>query len=149
MHSQYFSFSHYYHYSITPPGPACSLRNNLNVFKSRYPLLTLLSYPSRKEKKKFPQKLKPPRSGRKINICEVKKKVTTIIGVPAKNCLGGQTKNTPHNIYGENGLYVERKDCQHNFFIHFPMPPPPPGERLPPPPLRAPIMISTHLISFV
>ena len=35
-----------------------------------------------------------------------------------------------------------------NCFIHSPMPPPPPERQLFPP-LPAPIMISTHLISFV
>ena len=39
-HSQYFSFTDYYHYPITPPGPACSLRNNLNMLKSPPPSLT-------------------------------------------------------------------------------------------------------------
>ena len=50
--------------------------------------------------------------GRNINICEVKKNVITIIGVPAKKIQGGMTKNTP-TTYGKNGLYVERKDCPH------------------------------------
>ena len=34
-HGQHFRFSHYYHYPITHTlGPACSLRNNINVLKS-------------------------------------------------------------------------------------------------------------------
>ena len=68
----------------------------------------------------------------------------------------------PHTTYGENGLHVERKDCPHrkntpigeppptwNCFIHSPMNPPPPGRAPTLPPLRAPIMISSHFISFV
>ena len=66
-HGQHFRFSHYYHYPIThTPGPACSLRNNINVLKSRPPSLNAPPPPSQ-EKKKISslKKLKPPRSGKK------------------------------------------------------------------------------------
>ena len=65
-HGQHFCFSHYYHYPIThTPGPACSLRNNINVLKSRPPSLN--ARPPSQEKKKISslKKLKPPRSGKK------------------------------------------------------------------------------------
>ena len=64
-HGQHFRFSHYYHYPIThTPGPACSLRNNINVLKSRPPSLN--APPPSQEKKKISslKKLKPPRSGK-------------------------------------------------------------------------------------
>ena len=49
-HGQHFRFSHYYHYPIThTPGPACSLRNNINVLKSRPPSLN--APPPPKERK--------------------------------------------------------------------------------------------------
>ena len=65
----------------------------------------------RKKKKKFPKKLKPPRSGRNINICEVKQKCdNNYRGSSQKNSGGGRAK-IPPTTYGENGLYVERKDC--------------------------------------
>ena len=65
-HGQHFRFSHYYHYPIThTPGPACSLRNNINVLKSRPPSLN--APPPSQEKKKLSslKKLKPPRFGKK------------------------------------------------------------------------------------
>ena len=149
--------------------------------KVGYPLLTP---PPLKKRKTSLKKLKPPRSGRNINICVVEKNVITIIGVPAKNFQGGgadqivgdgnytpecehKLSNVTHTLsehfsilvvmacpdsrpkippppptYGENGLYVERKDCPHrkippkgnppptwNCFIHCSMPPPPPPGR--------------------
>ena len=49
-YGQHFRFSHYYHYPIThTPGPACSLRNNINVLKSRPPSLN--APPPKKRKK--------------------------------------------------------------------------------------------------
>ena len=72
-HGQHFRFSHYYHYPIThTPGPACSLRNNINVLKSRPPSLNAPPLP-RKEKNKFPQKIETSTIWKKINICDVKK----------------------------------------------------------------------------
>ena len=51
-HDQHFRFSHYYHYPIThTPGPACSLRNNINVLKSRPPSLNAPPPPPKKRKK--------------------------------------------------------------------------------------------------
>ena len=51
-HGQHFRFSHYYHYPIThTPGPACSLRNNINVLKSRPPSLNAPPPPPKKRKK--------------------------------------------------------------------------------------------------
>ena len=72
-HGQHFRFSHYYHYPIThTPGPACSLRNNINALKSRPPSLNAPPLP-RKEKNKFPQKIETSTIWKKINICDVKK----------------------------------------------------------------------------
>ena len=73
-HGQHFRFSHYYHYPIThTPGPACSLRNNINVLKSRPPSLNAPPPLPRKEKNKFPQKIETSTIWKKINICDVKK----------------------------------------------------------------------------
>ena len=49
-HGQHFRFSHYYHYPIThTPGPACSLRNNINVLKSRPPSLNAPPPPKKRK----------------------------------------------------------------------------------------------------
>ena len=98
-----------------------------------HPLLPPPPPPFKKRKKITSlKKLKPSRSGKNINICEVKN--VTIIGAPAKNCQGGgKTKNTPTTYgerdppHGENSLYVERKDCPHRKNT-------PLGETPPPPP---------------
>ena len=50
-HGQHFRFSHYYHYPIThTPGPACSLRNNINMLKSRPPSLNAPPPPKKRKK---------------------------------------------------------------------------------------------------
>ena len=65
-HGQHFRFSHYYHYPIThTPGPACSLRNNINVLKSRPPSLNAPLPSQEKKKISSLKKLKAPRSGKK------------------------------------------------------------------------------------
>ena len=91
-----------------------------------------------------------------INICAVKK-CDSIIGAPAKKCQrgGGGARTKIPTTYGENDLYVERKDCPHRkntpppHGIFLFMPPPPPGKCLLFSPRRAPTMISTHFIPFV
>ena len=107
-HGQHFRFSHYYHYPIThTPGTACSLRNNINLLKSR-------------PKNKFPQKIETSTIWKKINICDVKK-MWQQYGLPQKNCQGGGARpKIPPKTYGkrdpphgENGLYVERNDSAH------------------------------------
>ena len=66
------NFPAIYHYPIThTPGPACSLRNNINVLKSRPPSLN--APPPPKKKNKFPQKIETSTIWKKINICDVKK----------------------------------------------------------------------------
>ena len=73
----------------------------------------------RKEKNKFPQKIETSTIWKKINICDVKKNVTTI-WAPAKKLSGGARPKIPPKTYGkrdpphgENGLYVERNDSAH------------------------------------
>ena len=91
----------------------------------------------------------------------------TIIGAPAKKLSGGggKTKKKQNTTYGErdpphgeNGLYMESKDCPHRKNTPLGETPPhgiflfvlpPPGRAPTLPPLRASIMISTHLIPFV
>ena len=111
-HGQHFRFSHYYHYPIThTPGPACSLRNNINVLKSRPP--------SQEKKKISSLKNWNLHDLEKINICDVKK-MWQQYGLPQKNCQGGARPKIPPKTYGkrdpphgENGLYVERNDSAH------------------------------------
>ena len=89
--------------------------------KVDHPLLTPPPPPTIQEKKKITslKKLKPSRSGKNINICEVKK-CDNYRGSRKKLSGGRQDQKYPHDIYGErdpphgeNGLYVERKDCPH------------------------------------
>ena len=60
----------------------------------------MLVYPPSQEKKKnkFPQKIETSTIWKKINICDVKKNVTTIWAPAKKLSGGGETKNTPQNI---------------------------------------------------
>ena len=98
------------------------------------------STPPRKEKNKFPKKLKPPRSGRNINICEVKKNVITIIGVPAnKNQVWADQKYLPQHTekmastWREKTAHIEKYPHRgtpthmelFHLFSHAPPPPPP------------------------
>ena len=126
--------------------------------KVDHPLLT--PPPPRKEKNKFPKKLKPPRSGRNINICEVKKNVITIIGVPAKkNPVWADQKYLPQHTekmastWREKTAHIEkyphRGTPTHMELFYLFSHAPPPGRAPTLPPLRVPIMIATHFILFV
>ena len=86
--------------------------------------------PQEKKKNKFPKKFKPLRSGRNINICEIaftwREKTAHIEKYPHR-------PGTPTHI---------------ELFYSFSHAPPPRGSAYSSP-LSAPIMISTHFISFV